>query len=67
MLSMIIRNRVAVVATVLAALAGGVVMAQQQGPARGNHDWAPKVPQGKHHNLAATLETGTQAYDAAAA
>ena len=32
-------------------------MAQQQGPARGNHDWAPKVPQGKHHNLAATLET----------
>ena len=32
-------------------------MAQQQGPSRGNHDWAPQVPTGKHHTLAATLET----------
>ena len=30
--------------------------AQQASP-RGNHDWAPKVAAGKHHNLAATLET----------
>jgi Acetamidase/Formamidase family len=56
MLSIFTRKRVAVTA-VLAALASGAVMAQQQGPARGSHDWAPKVPQGKHHNLAATLET----------
>jgi acetamidase/formamidase len=44
-------------AALIAALAGGAVIAQQQGPVRGNHDWAPKVAQGKHHNLAATLET----------
>jgi acetamidase/formamidase len=56
MLSICTRKGVAV-AAVLAALAGGAVMAQQQGPARGSHDWAPKVPQGKHHNLAATLDT----------
>ena len=42
---------------VFASLASAVVIAQQQGPARGNHEWAPPVPQGKHHNLAATLET----------
>jgi acetamidase/formamidase len=56
MLSMSTRKKVSV-AAVLAALAVGAVMAQQPGPARGSHDWAPQVPQGKHHNLAATLET----------
>jgi len=56
MLSMSTRQTVSV-AAVLAAFAVGAVMAQQPGPARGNHDWAPKVPEGKHHNLAATLET----------
>src|SRR4030095_15556379 len=41
-------------------LAASSVIAQQQqaqAPARGNHDWAPKVPQGKSHSLAATLDT----------
>jgi acetamidase/formamidase len=41
-------------------LAASSVIAQQQQaqlPARGNHDWAPKVPQGKSHSLAATLDT----------
>jgi hypothetical protein len=46
MLSIFTRKRVAVTA-VLAALASGAVMAQHQGPARGSHDWAPEVPQGK--------------------
>ena len=31
--------------------------AQQKSPARGNHDWAPKVASGKHHTLAASLDT----------
>src|SRR5688572_15162886 len=35
----------------------GVVIAQQSGPARGTHDWAPKAPAGKHHTLPATLDT----------
>ncbi len=56
MLSITAGKRVAVT-VMLAGLAGGAVMAQQQGPARGNHEWATPVPQGKHHNLAATLET----------
>jgi acetamidase/formamidase len=56
MLRISTRQKVAVTA-VLAALASGAVMGQQQGPTRGSHDWAPKVPQGKHHSLAATLET----------
>jgi acetamidase/formamidase len=41
-------------------LAASSVIAQQQqaqAPARGNHDWAPKVTQGKSHSLAATLDT----------
>src|SRR5262245_4458773 len=45
------------ISAVLVALAAGSALAQPQGPARGNHDWAPGVPQGKHHTLAATLET----------
>jgi acetamidase/formamidase len=40
-----------------AALVAGAGLAQQQAPVRGNHDWAPRVAQGKHHNLAATLDT----------
>ena len=43
------------VATVLSALTAGTALAQQ--PARGNHEWAPAVKTGKHHTLAATLET----------
>ena len=31
--------------------------AQQKSPARGNHDWAPKVASGKHHTLSASLDT----------
>jgi acetamidase/formamidase len=56
MLSMSTWKKVSV-AALLAAFAVGAVVAQQPAPARGNHDWAPNVPQGKHHNLAATLET----------
>jgi acetamidase/formamidase len=37
--------------------ASSVIAQQQQAPARGNHDWAPKVAAGKHHSLAATLDT----------
>lgn len=37
--------------------ASSVIAQQQQAPPRGNHDWAPKVPAGKHHSLAATLDT----------
>jgi len=44
-----------VAAGVLAA--SSVIAQQQQAPARGNHDWAPKVAAGKHHSLAATLDT----------
>ena len=46
-----------VVAAVIAAVAGGVVIAQQSAAPRGSHDWAPSVPTGKHHTLAATLDT----------
>jgi acetamidase/formamidase len=45
------------VAILLAAAAASPADAQQSPPARGNHDWAPKVAAGKHHSLAATLET----------
>src|SRR5262245_65483523 len=44
-------------AVLVAAAAAGPSDAQQKAPARGNHDWAPKVPAGKHHTLSATLET----------
>ena len=47
----------AVFTILVAAVAAGSSDAQQKAPARGNHDWAPKVPAGKHHSLAATLET----------
>ena len=50
-------NKKLAIAAVLAALAGGAVVAQQKGPARGNHDWAARASQGKHHVLPATLET----------
>jgi acetamidase/formamidase len=51
-------RRLFAVAAVLAAIAGGAVIAQQQSAARrGSHDWAPQVPAGKHHTLAATLDT----------
>jgi acetamidase/formamidase len=50
-------RKLAAAGALVAVLAAGSVIAQQQGAARGNHDWAPRVPQGKHHNLAATLET----------
>src|SRR5215467_6468751 len=45
------------VAVLLAAAAASPADAQQSPPGLGNHDWAPKVGQGKHHTLAATLET----------
>ena len=44
-------------AVLVAAAASGPSDAQQKAPARGNHDWAPKAAAGKHHTLAATLET----------
>src|SRR5215468_2499109 len=44
-------------AVLVAAAAAGPSDAQQKASARGNHDWAPKAPAGKHHTLAATLET----------
>ena len=44
-------------AGILAVFAGGAVIAQQSGPQRGSHDWAPKTQTGKHHTLPATLET----------
>ena len=47
----------ALFAALFVAAAAGQSDAQQKAPARGNHDWAPKVPAGKHHTLAATLET----------
>ena len=40
-----------------AAVIADPVHVQQRAPARANHDWAPKISQGKHHTLAATLET----------
>jgi hypothetical protein len=57
MLQMLTWKRVAAGSIVFVSLASAAVIAQQQGSARGNHEWAPPVPQGKHHNLAATLET----------
>ena len=51
------RNKKLVIAAALAALVGGAVVAQQKGPLRGNHDWAARAAQGKHHTLPATLET----------
>ena len=51
------RKRGFVALAVVAALAGGAVVAQQSTPSRGNHDWAPKSAPGKHHTLPATLET----------
>jgi acetamidase/formamidase len=47
----------ALFAALFVAAAAGQSDAQQKAPARGNHDWAPKAPAGKHHTLAATLET----------
>ena len=46
-----------VVAAIVAAVAGGAVIAQQAAAPRGNHDWASRAPAGKHHTLAATLDT----------
>ena len=54
---MISTKRSFVVAAVVAAIAGGAVIAQQSAAPRGNHDWALRAPAGKHHNLAATLDT----------
>ena len=34
----------AAIAVLLASVAAGAVVAQQQGPARGSHDWAPPTP-----------------------
>jgi acetamidase/formamidase len=50
-------KRSLIVAAVIAALAGGAVIAQQSTPQRGSHDWAPSAKAGKHHTLPATLET----------
>ena len=56
MLKMLTPKSVAI-AAVFAALSAGAVNAEQHAPVRGNHDWAPPVKPGKHHNLAATLDT----------
>jgi acetamidase/formamidase len=54
---MISTKRCLIVAAVVAAIAGGAVIAQQSAAPRGSHDWASQVPAGKHHTLAATLDT----------
>ncbi|MGZ8157121.1 MAG: acetamidase/formamidase family protein, partial [Burkholderiales bacterium] len=54
---MISMKRSLIVAAVVAAVAGGAVIAQQSTAPRGSHDWASRVPAGKHHTLAATLDT----------
>jgi acetamidase/formamidase len=54
---MILMKRSLIVAAVIAAIAGGAVIAQQSAAPRGNHDWASRAPAGKHHTLAATLDT----------
>ena len=54
---MISMKRSLIVAAVVAAVAGGTVIAQQPAAPRGNHDWASRAPAGKHHTLAATLDT----------
>ncbi len=54
---MISTKRSFIVAAVVAVVAGGAVIAQQSTAPRGNHDWASKASIGKHHTLAATLDT----------
>ena len=54
---MISTKRSLIVAAIVAAIAGGAVIAQQSAAPRGSHDWASRVPAGKHHTLAATLDT----------
>ena len=54
---MISTKRSLIVAAVIAAIAGGAVIAQQSAAPRGSHDWASQAPAGKHHTLAATLDT----------
>jgi len=54
---MILMKRSFIVAAVVAAIAGGAVIAQQSAAPRGSHDWASRAPAGKHHTLAATLDT----------
>ena len=54
---MISTKRSLIVVAVVAAIAGGAVIAQQSAAPRGSHDWASRVPAGKHHTLAATLDT----------
>ena len=54
---MISMKRSLIVAAVVVAITAGAVIAQQSAPPRGSHDWAPAAPAGKHHTLAATLDT----------
>ena len=54
---MISTKRSLIVAAIVAAIAGGAVIAQQSAAPRGSHDWASRAPAGKHHTLAATLDT----------
>ena len=54
---MLNRTRMFVIAAFAAALAAGAVIAQQAAAPRSGHDWAPSAKAGKHHTLAATLET----------
>ena len=54
---MISTKRSLIVAAIIAAIAGGAVIAQQSAAPRGSHDWASRAPAGKHHTLAATLDT----------
>ena len=54
---MISTKRRLIGAAVVAAITGGTVIAQQAAAPRGSHDWAPRAPAGKHHTLAATLDT----------
>jgi len=50
-------RRSLVLTAAVAVLAGGAVIAQQTAAPRAGHDWAPSAKAGKHHTLAATLET----------
>ena len=54
---MITRKQGMAALALAAVIVGGAVVAQQSAPAREDHSWASKVPAGKHHTLAATLET----------
>ena len=54
---MTFRKRTWIAAAVLAALAAGGVVAQQSSTPRAGHEWAPAAKAGRHHSLAATLET----------